>query len=191
VSASPDDLLERLKDGDGDAGRELALAYLPVVRSLSLAATLEPEAAKAIAADALAALHAAFAAAADVAALPGVAAEAVRTAARARIGSGTGRRSYLVALPAEAAERAKGPALDLPGILGDTDPDEAGFMLLEAANRLPVRYRVPFLLTLLEGLPWASVADLTGLSPTELENELMAAHRLFEREFRFAVEGAQ
>lgn len=189
--ASPAQILERLRDGDPEAGRELAVAFLPVVKALSLAASLDARSAKAIAEDALKALPTAFAEVEETSALAGAAAEAVRIAARAHVGSGTGRPSYLVALPAEAADRAKGPALDLPGILEGVDPDEAGFMLLEAANRLPGRYRIPFLLTLLEGLSWADTADLTGMSPTELEKELTAAHRLFEREFRFAAEGAR
>lgn len=109
--------------------------------------------------------------------------QAVRRASKEIGDERNGRRSPLVALPAEAAAKVTGPALDLMAVFGEVEPQAAGFMLLEAANRLPVRYRVPLLLSLVKSLPPKEITELTG-SP---ENTLSAAYRLYERELRFVL----
>jgi len=156
---------------------------IPLVRTLALAAALDADDAAAVAEAALR----------ELAPLPDPesrltrADETVRNIAKQRAEEQGGRRSPLVALPGDAAARAAGPELDLEAVFGDIEPEAAGFMLLEAANRIPARYRIPLLLSLVEGLSPAEIADVASGTADEVETTLTAAHRLYEREIRFAV----
>jgi len=151
---------------------------IPLVRALSLAAALDANEAAAVADETIRAM------AAD--AEPG-AEETVRRIARERAEAQGGQRSPLLALPTDAAARAAGPELDLEAVFGDVEPEVAGFMLLEAANRLPDRYRIPLLLSLVMGLGPGEIADITGGAADETDAMLTAALRLYEREIRFAI----
>lgn len=151
---------------------------IPLVRALSLAAALDADEAAAVADETLRTM------ASDPE--PG-AEETVRRIARRRAEAAGGRRSPLLALPAAAASRAAAPELDLEAVFGDVEPESAGFMLLEAANRLPGRYRIPLLLSLVEGLGPGEIADITGGDADETDATLAAALRLYEREIRFAI----
>ena len=155
----------------------------PLVRALALAAALDADEAAAVADAALREL----ASRTDPEERITRADETVRNIAKQRAGEQGGRRSPLVDLPGDAAARAAGPELDLEAVFGDIEPDAAGFMLLEAANRLPARYRIPLLLSLVEDLSPAEIADVTGGTAEEAETTLTAAHRLYEREIRFAI----
>jgi RNA polymerase sigma-70 factor (ECF subfamily) len=86
--------------------------------------------------------------------------------------------------------RRTGPAVDLRTVLRRLSPPDAGLLLLEVASRLPPNYEIPFLLRYLEGLDYAAVAETTGVPLAEVRTALDSGRRLFEREFRFAVEKA-
>lgn len=164
---------------DHDARAEMVLT---LVRVLAPAATLDRKEAQAVADRALAALAREIDGLPDRSAVLARTEEIVRRAARR-----DDRRSVLVGLPADAAARLGKGDLDLETVFGDLEPEVAGFMLLEVANRLPARYRIPLLLSHVLGWSAARIASLTGAAVDEVETTLTGALRLFEREARFAV----
>lgn len=176
-------LLGRFKNGDRGAGPALCRAYLPAIRALALAGTLDPAAATTVAERALAGFRDRLPEARDAARLLGAAEESAREEIRKMTRESGGRTAYLLGLPAEVAARPRGPLVHLPDILGDQPPERAAWMLLEATTWLPVHSQVLFLLRYLEGLSYAGIADLAGISERDVGGAITAARRLYEREF--------
>lgn len=183
----PTDLVSRWRAGDSGAGPLVGQALLPVARTLALAGTLDPAGAEEVTRAALARILPRLAEA-DAATHPAaVAEETTREEVRAWVKAHGGRTTEIVGLPAEAAAKARGPAVRLAEIFGELPPDRAALMLLEAVNWIPEQYQSIFLLRNLEGLDYAEIADLTGHSPREVAQSLSAARKLFERELTFQL----
>ncbi len=177
------DLLRRLQAGDASAAPALVRACLPAVRSLALAGTLDPARAGEVARRALERILARVHEARDASRLLAIVEEVTREEVRGALKGSGGRKAHLLGLPASAAEKAKGPVLSLPAVLGAEPPEKASWMLLEAASFLPPRSQALFLLRYLEGLSYGEIADLTGTTTREVGTGLAAARRLYEREF--------
>jgi hypothetical protein len=176
-------LLQRFKDGDRTAGPMLCRAYLPAVRAIALAGTLDPLAARTVTERSLLALRDGLPEVQEAPRLLPLAEEVTRTEVRKMTRESGGRSAHLLGLSAEAASRPRGPLVHLPDILGDQPPERAAWMLLEAATWLPPHSQVIFLLSYLEGLDYGEIANLSGTSAREVGNAITAARRLYEREF--------
>lgn len=185
MNPAPTELIPRWRAGDAEAGPLLGHALLPIVRSTALAGTLDPAGADEVTRNALARILPRLAEPDADERASAIAEETTREEARAWVKSHGGRTTEIVGLPAEAAAKARGPAVRLADVFGDLPPDRAALMLLEAVGWLPEPYQTVFLLRHLEGLDAPDIAELTGHSTQEVTTSLTAARKLFERELTF------
>jgi RNA polymerase sigma-70 factor (ECF subfamily) len=100
-----------------------------------------------------------------------------------------GRSLQMLRVGGAEAKKA-GASLELRWIFRSLKGEDAAFVLLEVADRLPPNYVAPFLLRHLEGMAPAEIAEATGLGVAEVRTALDGARRLFERELKRCVEGA-
>jgi DNA-directed RNA polymerase specialized sigma24 family protein len=182
VTANVSDLIRRHRTGDTTAGPAIVRAYLPVVRSLALAGTLDPTRAAEVTGRVLGRLLSRAGEARDASRLLALAEEGARDEVRQEVKGSGGRRAYLLTLADSPAARPSGPGMRLPEVLGGHPTDRTAWMLLEAASFLPAHSQAMFLLRYLEGLGYPEIADLAGVSAREVGAAIGAARRLFERE---------
>ena len=62
---------------------------------------------------------------------------------------------------------------------------------LEVVSRLPPAYQAPFLLRYLEGMNGPEAAEAAGVEAAEFRTAVDGARRLFERELKHSLEGAE
>jgi DNA-directed RNA polymerase specialized sigma24 family protein len=176
------DIIRRHQTGDATAGPGISRAYLPVVRGLALAGTLDPARAAEVAGRALGRLLGRAGEARDAKRLLALAEEITREEVRLDLKGTGGRRAYLLTLADSAAARTAGPGIRLPEVMAGLPAEKTSWMLLEAASFLPTHSQALFLLHYLEGLGYPEIADLAGVSSREVGAAIAAARRLYERE---------
>jgi hypothetical protein len=60
---------------------------------------------------------------------------------------------------------------------------EAVHLMQEAIGRLPLEYRLVFILSYLEGSPQEEIADLAGVEPQDVASMLQQGRELIEKEY--------
>jgi len=185
VKGNPQELLDRHHGGDARAGPALCRRYLPAVRGLALAGTMDAEHAATVAKDALGRLLDRLDEVEESARAITVVEEETREALLRFVREHGSRSTELVGIPADVAARAAGPKLDLPSLFEEVPPEKSAWMLLEGATYLPDKYETVFLLRYLEGMGYQEIGELVGQSAREVGNTVAAARRLYDRELGF------
>jgi len=188
VTLPPSDLLDRYRNADQDAGEALLRAYIPVVRSLALAGTLDPDGAAEVAQRALTHLKSRLGGVDGTKELMAAAEEVTRDEVKEWTQAREGRPAHLIGLSPEAAALATPPRVDLEEVFGALPDRQSSWMLLEAVDFLPDHYKALFLLRHMEGLERKEIGELAGLSEKETATGVNAARRLFHRELAFNLQ---
>jgi DNA-directed RNA polymerase specialized sigma24 family protein len=185
LSPVPSEHLQRLRAGDEGAGAALCRHFLPAIRCLALAGTLDPEVADEVVTSTMSRLLERLPEVESPKRLMPLVEEVTREQIKGKLRETGGRYTQLAGLPAEMAARAKPGEPDLTEIFGELPPDRAAWMLLESTAFIPAHQEVLFLLRHMEGMDYEAIGELTGTSVDEVGKALAAARRLFERELVF------
>lgn len=180
------ELVAKVLAGDSEAFAVLFHKYARTVHAVALARTTRRPAAAELTRRAFEQVYA------DLESLPdGVRFSQFLLSKTADIATGYvrdhGRSLQMLRVGSREARRS-GTALDFRTVMKDLPSEEGALVCLEVLARLPPTYEVPFLLRHLEGMGYADIAEVTGQTLAEVRTALDSGRRLFEREFKHALE---
>ncbi len=188
MAAGDAEVVARVLGGDVEAYAVLFQKYARVAHAVALARTTRREAAAEVTRKAFEKAYADLERIPPGVRFPQFLLNAVQEIARGYAREPGRGLSLLRPRPGEA--RGAGPALDLRPVLSPMVGEDAALVVMETVAKLPPNYQVPFLLRYLEGMSYAAIAEATDFPVQEVHTAIDGARRLFEREFRFALEKA-